>query len=85
MQQPRPVGCRLPRRRPLRFSDANKKNYPSFPSAAGRPPSPGDEVPGQYPPLDFLHSVVSPIWGFIKNEVLDRKDEDVSKRAMYVT
>ena len=68
------------------FSDANKKNYPSFPSAAaGRPPSPGDEVPGQYPPLDFLHSVVSPIWGFIKNEVLDRKDEDVSKRAMHVT
>ena len=40
------------------------------------------DAPG-YPEMDFLTSIVTPMYEFIKNEVLTRKDEDVHTRAMY--
>ena len=40
------------------------------------------DAPG-YPELDFLSSVITPLYEFIKHEVLTRKDEDVHLRAMY--
>ena len=40
------------------------------------------DAPG-YPEHDFLYSVITPLYEFIKHEVLTRKDEDVHLRAMY--